>query len=288
VWEILNYWTETAREGQFVSLTIPKRIIQVWGGSSDMPLLAKASAVNVRSLNPDFEYLFFDDARMDTFIDEHFPEYRRVFKLFPFPIQRFDFFRYLAIYRLGGFYFDMDLLLASSLSDLLAFECIFPFEELTINRFLREQYGMDWEVGNYAFGAAPGHPFIRAIIENCVRAQEDLKWTQAIMRPIPRLFQKDFLIFYTTGPGLVSRTLAEFPDAERRVKVLFPGDVCDAKNWNRFGNYGVHVHQGNWRGQKGMVRRRLLAAWRVLERKRMLRQALKLGGSRSLHFSPIA
>ncbi|MEC4749588.1 glycosyltransferase [Methylomicrobium sp. Wu6] len=264
---------------------IPKRIIQVWGGSLDLPLFSKASAENIKLLNPEFEYLFFNDESMENFINEHFPEYRSVFDSFRFPIQRFDFFRYLAVYRLGGFYFDMDIFLASNLSELLNCECVFPFEELTINGFLRQEYGMDWEVGNYAFGATAGHPFIHAIIKNCIRAQEDMKWTQAIMRPIPKLFREEYLVFYTSGPGLVSRTLAEYPDAATQVKVLFPENVCDSKYWNHFGKFGVHVAQGNWRKKQSILRRWLIYAWESWERKKTLKEALELGGIRSLRFN---
>jgi len=62
------------------------------------------------------------------------------------------------------------VLLASPLEGLLEYGCVFPFEHMGINRFLSEEYRMDWEVGNYAFGAAAGHPFLEAIINNCVRA----------------------------------------------------------------------------------------------------------------------
>ena len=113
---------------------IPRRIIQVWGKSADLPLIAKVSAANVRLLNPDFEYLFFDDAQIEGFIDAEFPEYRPVFDSFSAQIQRYDFFRYLAIYRFGGFYFDTDVFLLSSLEDLLGFDCVFPFEMLGINQ----------------------------------------------------------------------------------------------------------------------------------------------------------
>ena len=115
--------------------------------------------------------MFFDEARVQAFIDQEFPQYRVVFDSFRFPIQRYDFFRYLAVYRHGGFYFDLDVMLASGLSDLLEFGCVFPFEALTLNEFLRNHHNMDWEIGNYAFGAAAGHPFLEAIIENCVRAK---------------------------------------------------------------------------------------------------------------------
>ena len=268
---------------QFVNSTIPRRIIQT-SKSSDLPLLSKAAVANIRLLNPDFEYLFFDDLQVEEFIDTQFPEYRHVFDSFRIPIQRYDFFRYLAIYHFGGFYFDMDVFLASSLSELLNYSCVFPFEALTINRFLRDEYGMDWEIGNYAFGAAAGHPFLRAIINNCIRAQNDVRWTEAMMRSIPRVFREDFFVLNTTGPGLISRTLAEYQDSATQVKVLFPDDVCNQKYWNLFGKYGVHTLEGSWRDRKRILRRRLIAAWRSWVRKKMFKEARRLGGTRSLKF----
>src|SRR5690242_5314263 len=135
---------------------IPRRIIQT-DKSTDLPLLARASSMNLRLLNPDFEYLFFDDAGVEEFIDTEFPQYRAVVDAFPVRVQRYDLFRYLAVHRFGGFYFDTDVILASSLENLLESGCVFPFEELGFNRFLYNEYGMDWEIGNYAFGAAAGH-----------------------------------------------------------------------------------------------------------------------------------
>src|ERR1700740_3607926 len=105
---------------------IPRRIIQT-DRSAALPLLAKAAVTNLRLLNPDFEYLFFDDAQVEEFIDAEFPQYRPVFDSFPARIQPYDFFRYLAVYRFGGFYFDTDVFLATGLDDLLEFSCVFPF-----------------------------------------------------------------------------------------------------------------------------------------------------------------
>ena len=53
---------------------IPKRIIQT-GKTPDLPPLCRAAVANVRLLNPDFEYCFFDDDQVAAFIAEHFPEY---------------------------------------------------------------------------------------------------------------------------------------------------------------------------------------------------------------------
>jgi hypothetical protein len=265
----------------FMMEKIPRRIIQT-DKSADLTLLAKAATSNLRLLNPDFEYLFFDNSQVEQFIDVEFPQYRPVFDSFSVAIQRYDFFRYLAVYRFGGFYFDTDVLLASGLKDLLEFSCVFPFEHLSINRFLREEFGMDWEVGNYAFGAAPGHPFLEAIIENCVRAQQHPEWPEAMLRSIPRMFRRDYFVLSTTGPGLVSRTLAEYPGACGQVKVLFPEDVCDPNGWFRFGDYGVHLQLGTWRKPKGLLRRLLHRRWSSATREAFFKESRKRGGKRSL------
>jgi hypothetical protein len=262
---------------------IPQRIIQT-GKDLNLSLLARASVANLRLLNPEFEYLFFDNEQVEEFIRTRFPQYRDVFYSFPKPIQRYDFFRYLAVYHLGGFYFDLDVFLASGLEDLLHFGCVFPFEELSIHPFLRQEYGMDWEIGNYAFGAEAGHPFLEAIIRNCVRAQADPVWASAMTRTIPRLFREEFLVLDTTGPGLVSRTLAEYPDAADQVAVLFPEDVCDAGSWHCFGQYGVHLQQDSWRKRNNFLRRRLAILWRSSMRRTLRKESLKLGKARSLHF----
>ena len=272
-----------ARHEKLVRQNIPRRIIQT-GKSAELPLLDKAAVVNLRLLNPNFEYLFFDDSQVEEFMGTEFPQHLDVFNGFHSRIQRYDFFRYLAVYRFGGFYFDTDVFLASSLDNLLQCGCVFPFEELTLQGFLRSEYGMDWEIGNYAFGAAAGDPFLNAIIQNCVRAQQQPEWAEAMMSSIPRMFRKDFFVLNTTGPGLISRTLAEYSGACGHVRVLFPEDVCDPSSWHCFGSYGVHLQSGSWRRRSGFLRRRLQGLWETTRRKALLRESIQRGAKRSLQF----
>lgn len=260
---------------------IPKRIIQT-GKVAPASIRDRAIAANIRLLNRDYDYLFLDDGGVERFIDQEFPQYRPVFQSFRFRIQRYDFFRYLAVYRFGGFYFDLDVLLASSLSDLLETSCVFPFEGLTFSGFLRTEFNMDWEIGNYAFGAAPGHPFIEAIIGNCVRAQRDPNWVKPMMRGLPLLSQSSFWVLNTTGPGLVSRTLAENPGLASTVHVLFPEDVCDTNSWNTFGNYGVHLMTGTWRPEANWMLRRLGLYLEVWQMRRLIKRSERLGGKRPI------
>jgi hypothetical protein len=270
-----------------VEQCIPKRIIQT-GRSRDLPLLHRAAVTNIRSLNPEFEYRFFDDDDVERFFDTEFPEYRRVFDSFRFPIQRFDFFRYLAVYRYGGFYLDLDVLLAWGIAPLADHRCVFPFEDLNINHFLRRRYLMDWTIGNYAFGARPGHPFLWEVIRNCVRAQECPEWVQPILRGIPRMFRDDFFVLGTTGPLLLSRTLAENPDLGEDVTVLFPDDVRCPKTWHRFGHAGIHLMEGSWRKTERGGRRRLRLMWERWMVRKFMRESARLGAARELGQSRVS
>jgi inositol phosphorylceramide mannosyltransferase catalytic subunit len=258
--------------------TIPKRLIQT--GRQFQPLINRAAIANLRALNPDFEYAFFDDLAVEQFFDEEFPEYRQVFRRFRFPIQRYDFFRYLAVYRYGGFYLDLDVFLAFGLSSLLDCSSVFPFEGLTINSYLRDVCKMDWEIGNYAFGAAPGHPFLKAVIDNCAKAQEDPAWTKPMMRGTFGLMKSEYTVLNTTGPGLLSRTLAENPELAKTVTVLFPDDVCDVDKWHQFGELGVHLMGGSWRARTHFVRRRLALFVEGRKQEQSLKYGLKLGKQR--------
>lgn len=258
---------------------IPRRIIQT-GKHRDLTLRQRGFAANVRLLNPDFEWCFFDNDDVEQFIDREFPEYRRTFDSFTFPIQRYDFFRYLAVYRLGGFYLDLDVLLATGLSSLCARGCVFAFEGLTLSELLRSR-GMDWEIGNYAFGAAAGHPFLKAVIDNCVRAQTNPAWARALIRGVPTLSRTEYRVLYTTGPGAVSRALTENPGVAPMVTVLFPDDVCDAGSWNQFGAYGVHLMEGSWR-KGSYLRRRLTQRLEALAWKRVVERSRRLGPTRDV------
>jgi inositol phosphorylceramide mannosyltransferase catalytic subunit len=265
--------------------TIPKRLIHIYsappGQSPELSLFSRAAQCNVRLLHPDFDYVLFDRERIDLFLRTEFPQYCDVFSAFRFPIQRFDFFRYLAIYRLGGFYFDLDVFLARNLTPLLGASCVFPFEELTISKYLRTAYSIDWELGNYAFGAAPGHPFIKAVIDNCVKAVEDPDWASTLIADIPGPFRRQFYVTNTTGPGVVTRTLAEREDLRSSVSVLFPQDVRDERHWHRFGDYGVHLMQASWRSRDGFIRRRLTRFWENRRRNILRRQSANLGPVRN-------
>jgi hypothetical protein len=259
-------------------MSIPRRLIQI-GRNHRLPVAQQASAAGIRALHPDWTYEFFDDDRMLAFVGTEFPEYLEVYNGFPRNIQRVDFFRYLALFRLGGFYFDLDVFLARSLEPLLSAQAVFPCEGLTLSRHLRRQ-GMDWELGNYAFGAAPGQPFLAQVIKNCVRAQQDPTWLSPMLDDIPRIFRKDFVVLNSTGPGLLARTYAEHPELTQEVRILCAGDISDRAHWFLFGDFGVHMMEGSWRLNRFGVRERLERWWKIRRRAQQAGESRALGPSR--------
>jgi hypothetical protein len=261
-------------------MAIPRRIIQT-GKTRTLSPLARASATNLQLLHPGWEYRYFDDSDVLAFVDAEFPQHRAAFEAFPQNIQRFDFFRYLAIFRLGGFYFDTDVLLYEPLDDLLSASAVFPFEEITLNGHLRRA-GIDWEIGNYAFGAVPSAPFLGQVIENCVRSLRDPAWAGEMLQGIPRAFRADFEVLCTTGPAMISRTLVENQELAQDVTVLFPPDVCDPTHWHQFGRYGTHLMEGTWRVKGGFLRRRLGWLWADRLQRQLFADSRQRGASRNV------
>ncbi len=264
-----------------MSAPIPRRIIQT-ARSRDLKPAERAAARLMQLLHPDWTYTFFDDADVNRFIEEQFPQYRAIFDGFPYKIQRFDFFRYLAVYRLGGFYFDLDVFLSRPLDDLLDNASVFPFEEITLNRYLRRDLGIDWEIGNYAFGAAPGNEFLAQVIENCVRGQREPSWVSPMLGWAPRAFRGDLSVLVSTGPGLLTRTLAEHPSTAAGMRVLFPADVRDEQHWHLFGEHGIHLQAASWRPRRSLVFRKLALLWESRVRRKAEAESQKRGPTRAL------
>ena len=249
---------------------IPKRIIQIWGGGK-LPPIAKASAVNVKLLNPDFEYIFFDDIEIKKFIDKQNEAIKKIIKNFRYEIQKYDLIRYLIIHNYGGFYFDSDFLLYENLYSLLRYECVFPIERIAINNYLINKLDMIWDLGNYAFGATPGHPFIGKIIENCINATKEPVWLEEMLKSVPWIYRKDSYVLSTTGPFLVTKTYAENKDLHNSVKILFPQNRFDRKEWNRFGQYGTHLMSMTWKEKKNKLQRMIWRRYRLLIENRNIR-----------------
>jgi hypothetical protein len=151
--------------------TIPKIIIQTWKTS----LIPKKYIEDIKSLkryNNDYKFMFFTDDDIDIFLKTNYPEYYVSYNKLPIKIQKIDYFRYIAIYHYGGFYFDLDIKCLYPLDELIHYDCVFPVDQnIIVQKCKRPRFkkycdiGMKILLGQYAFGAKKHNEFIKLLID---------------------------------------------------------------------------------------------------------------------------
>jgi mannosyltransferase OCH1-like enzyme len=231
-------------------MSIPKIIIQTWktedtpkeskgylGVSSDPTSFIKT----LRDKNPDFEYKFFDDKEVVRFIETYYPEYVDLFNGLE-NISKFDFFRYLAIYKYGGFYFDIDMTINHSLAPLTeGHTAIFPKEFEISGLSILEEQNLTFLLGQYAFAATPKHPFIKHLINNIKYPP----FKQDTWRNFEAQCGRGTKAHFRTAAVLVSQSYISYlSSGSSKITILEPTPQFESA---RFGNYGKHWAMGSWK-----------------------------------------
>jgi len=151
---------------------IPKIIHQTFY-TRDLPEKLAANVDQLRRLNPEWEYRFYDDADIAVFIQAHYPaEVWRYFERIDpsYGAARADFFRYLLMYKMGGIYLDIKSVMTRPIQ-------LGDDDRLLLSHWPQVSEGFDWgghyELRHIAAGeyqqwhivCTPGHPCIKAVIE---------------------------------------------------------------------------------------------------------------------------
>ena len=165
-------------------MPIPKIIHQCFVRKDNLPPSILHVQNTLKSLNPEWEYRLYDDQDMLDFIKANYDEkvLRAYNKINPlYGAARADFFRYLLIYKVGGAYFDIKSCATRPLDDIIA------GHDYVLAHWISFPTGK-WGMSNkYPYGefqqwhviAAPGHPFLKAVIDAVVKNIEDYsveKW----------------------------------------------------------------------------------------------------------------
>lgn len=210
----------------------PINIFQTWKTkkihNSYQPLVSK-----VKKLNPNSNYIFYDDKQIEKFIKNKYPEYYTIYSKLPYKIQKIDFFRYLIVYHYGGIYLDLDIDLYHSLSDMDLSRPNFAIEfEKNSDKILQQQK-CSILLGNYAFYSPRKHPFLKKIIDNLVNN-----------RLISIVNKNDYkkYVYYTTGPVLVTQS---YLDYHNKNDIILLKTIPFRKS--HFGKYGKHKAMGSWK-----------------------------------------
>jgi len=218
--------------------TIPKIIIQTWKTNS-IPVKYRELVDSIKKYNSDYKYLFFTDNDIETFLKMNYPEYHQTYLNLPIKIQRIDFFRYVAIYHYGGFYMDLDMSCFKSFDNLLKYNCVFPVDEFIYEPMCKlPRYknicdkGQYFLLGQYAFAAAPRHPFIKNIID-VIHTNID-RYVKNV------IYNNDDYVYKTTGPDFITNVYINYSKKN---------DIFILNNGKRqyFGNYAKHNYFGTWK-----------------------------------------
>lgn len=166
--------------------TIPKTIIQTSQNKAiDRPDWIEYRA-SLKANNPDFAIVHFDDDEAKAYIAKHYGDtvLEHAYDMAT-PIMKADLFRLAIIYEQGGFYMDMDMLAKSSFDPLVdaindgsnSIQAVFPKEWWMSDEFYRKIFPGKggpkdeedhWQMGQYAFAAVPGHPFVKDALEEAI------------------------------------------------------------------------------------------------------------------------
>ena len=225
---------------------IPKIIIQTWK-SIVIPLKYEVLQKGLVEKNPDYEYLFFTDESIDAFLKTEYPEYYVTFQKLPILIQKIDFFRYIAVYHYGGFYFDLDMECLEPLGDeLLKYRNVIPVDDKfmqskkDINReWINAENGQQIILGQYAFGAVKKSRFMKYIIDN-IHENIDLIVNEFDSKVKNNISNYEYFVYKSTGPDYITKMYSNY----FQKKEIF---ILDYKLRQYFGKYARHRYFGTWK-----------------------------------------
>jgi hypothetical protein len=219
---------------------IPKRIIQAWKTwSTKKPEMFSLYIESIKEKNPDYEYMFFKDGQIDDFLKENYPHYYETFQRLPMNIQKMDFFRYVALYHYGGFYFDLDISALEPLDELLNNQCVFPIDEIIhknmcstkrFNNFCKNR--LEFLLGQYGFACSRKNKFVKSLVDG-IHNNIDAYVKNYVAN------SEDY-VYITTGPDYVTNMYMTYSDKDDITILHYP-------KRQYFGKYARHTFAGTWK-----------------------------------------
>ncbi len=220
---------------KLVQDSIPKIIIQT--GPANMSPKYTTFVTNVKKMNPDYEYTYFNDDDIIRFFELNYPELLTVYEKLPIFIQKIDFFRYLAVYHYGGIYLDLDMEPLAPFDDaLLKHDAVFPVDEyifgVMTNHYRYRNFangGNLYLLGQYAFGARKGNSFLKYLIDDIANNIDE------IVEMHKKTLNHEYFVYGTTGPDFVTK---KYMEVTTKPYVMYNGMR------QYFGDYMAHRHFG--------------------------------------------
>jgi len=202
---------------------IPPIIHQVWSAKiRPLPLFFKELSETWKNLYPDWEYILWDDKKMDSFIKAYYPEYAQYCQSFPYDVQRWDTIRYLFLYKMGGMYVDFDYEAIEPLNDIIQnHSCCFASEP----KEHAQLFGKEIYLNNGLIVTTPNNLFIKNIID-CVMTQY----------PADMIYRdKMEEVLLTTGPLMITNLYESYKN--KQDIYIIPPEIVAPLNKVEVANY---------------------------------------------------
>jgi hypothetical protein len=209
--------------------SIPRLIHQTHVGGALKGEMA-SNVSRIREQNPTWEHRLYDDAKVDGYIREHYGEKIHAYfkRIDPaYGAARADLFRYLVMYREGGVYLDLKSAFTRPIDEVLRGD-----EQFVISHW-RDKEGEPHagfghlqeitsaglrEIQQWHIIAAPGHPFLRAVIAAVLRQiDEYVPWRGSV----------GFIgVLRLTGPIVYTKTISSILHLYPHTKIPNESALC--------------------------------------------------------------
>jgi inositol phosphorylceramide mannosyltransferase catalytic subunit len=155
--------------------SIPKTIIQIYHDIDSLAIELKENIEHLKTLNPDWEHLFFDDIKMDAYVEKNYPEILHIYRKISsdYIVAKGDLFRYLVLYNEGGVYLDVKSTIIKPLEEILKFDDSYILSHWMnrpgdIHEYMGWHNAISNQNGEYQQWhviSCKGHPFLKLVIE---------------------------------------------------------------------------------------------------------------------------
>ena len=188
-------------KSNFIKITskqkIPKVIYQTWHSPiKELSKPVKKDILILRKLNPDYEYKYFLDDDIESFVYENFPgEISECFNKLNLMVGKVDLWRYLILFKNGGIYLDIDARTNSSFSNLIhkTDDAVITFE----NNFGSNIFAQ------WALIFNKNHPALKKVIEIVIDNIKNNKYPNNVLEMTgPGAFSKGLKLYFKEEYGI--------------------------------------------------------------------------------------
>jgi mannosyltransferase OCH1-like enzyme len=220
---------------------IPK-IIHQTSGNKVLPDVVQEQIARFRSLNPGWEYRYYNDAAVEDYILQNFPEHYPVLRSINprYGAAKADLFRYLLMYREGGVYLDIKSTFTRPLDEVLRPDdryLLSHWSNTSSSRY--KQWGTYDEIANPRgeflqcfIICTPKHAFLEAVVE---RVTKNLTHYDRTRDGVGKR------LVHVTGPVAYTLAITPLLQTQEFRLVNSEDDLSFIYNFYRGGSYNSHM-----------------------------------------------